>query len=77
MGSLVLHERALKNARLQVAVKVLGVEDVHFSPAEQPREILRDVNNLPSGNVPGLKLDQHVDVACRAEVVAQHRSKER
>jgi len=45
-------------------------------PTQEGREVVLEVHQRETGNVPGLELDEHVDVAVRSEVVAENRAKE-
>lgn len=44
--------------------------------AEEVGEVVLDVEDLPPWSVSRFELDQHVDVAVRAEIVAQHGTEE-
>jgi hypothetical protein len=44
---------------------------------QKRRELALDADEVETGNVAGLKLHEHVDVAVRAEIVSQDRAEER
>ena len=44
---------------------------------QKRRELALDADEVEAGNVAGLKLHEHVDVAVRAEIVSQDRAEQR
>jgi hypothetical protein len=58
-------------------VQELGGDQVHATALQQPGQLALHADEVEPRHVTGLEFHQHIDVAVRAEVVAQCRSEPR